>query len=128
MSLILHLSDLHLGPVSDADVPDDYKSEIVPLEDRTSRFTMLKETLTQLSGAFTKSGTSLDALVVSGDITFANDEEGFRRFEDVLSWLGHNRPEANKIVVVPGNHDVTRNSANSVEHYRHFITYVRNKG
>lgn len=128
MSLILHLSDLHLGTASAADVPDDYKSEIIPLEERTTRFTMLKETLTQLSEILARDNTRLDALVVSGDITFANNEEGFRRFEDVLSWLGDSRPDPHKIVVVPGNHDVTEGSLNSTEHYKYFIPYIRDKG
>ncbi len=68
MSLLLHLSDLHLGSVKDSDILDDFKSDIEPLERRLSRQRVLKETLTQLS--IQLSGKEdLYAVVISGDIT-----------------------------------------------------------
>src|ERR1700731_786002 len=104
MTSILHLSDLHLGPVRDEDIPDDYKSDIVPLAQRQSRFTMLKETLSQIHAVL--GNRPLDAVIVSGDITVQNDPRGFQMLKNVLDSLGDARPANDRIVIVPGNHDV----------------------
>jgi hypothetical protein len=126
MSLFLHLSDLHLGCVKQSDIPDDFKSDIEPLDRRLSRQQMLKETLTQLAVQLADS-EELHAVIISGDITVANDEGGFEMLEEVLGWLGTSRPPPERIVVVPGNHDVQWEVSGEVK-YERFIKHVRNKG
>jgi 3',5'-cyclic AMP phosphodiesterase CpdA len=129
MSLILHLSDLHLSPVEHKDVADDFKSDIVPLSERTTRLTALKESMTQLAGHLKQQGRQLDCVVISGDITVAYDETGFRKLEEVLDWLGDVRPASNRIVIVPGNHDVKWEvSGDPVSKYGLFRKYVRDQG
>ena len=129
MSLLLHLSDLHLGPVRDEDIPDDFKSDIPPLSERTTRYTILEDTLTQLSSQLRQAGEQLDAVVVSGDITVKNDERGFQKLDEVLSWLGDARPTPEKTIIVPGNHDVMWGvPGDSPAKYEFFKKYVRDKG
>src|SRR5215213_1619 len=107
MALILHLSDIHLGPVTEASVFDDYKSEIVPLPERTTRHTLLANTLRELGQTLLREGKTLDAIVVTGDITVANHEAGFAAFTGLLDQLGEVCPPPEKVIVTPGNHDVT---------------------
>ena len=128
MSLILHISDLHLGSISDTDTSDDFKSEIVPLKDRETRTSLLKESLEQLGAQITATGALLECVVISGDITYRNEEEGFKALDGILACLGSARPANNKIVVVPGNHDVAWGASDPTQRYKHFITYVRNQG
>jgi hypothetical protein len=48
MALILHLSDVHLGNITDSQVLGDFKSDIVPLAERPNRIQAIEESLTQL--------------------------------------------------------------------------------
>ena len=130
MSLILHLSDLHLGPVRNDDIPDEFKSDIPPLTERTTRYTTLKETLTQLVPQLKAQSKQLDAVVISGDITVANDEKGFQALDEVLKCLNGGAPfPAEKTVIVPGNHDVEWGlTGNPAGKYGLFKQYIRDKG
>jgi|SRR6266850_3501782 len=129
MSLILHLSDLHLGPEESGDVLGDYKSEIVPLPERITRQDLLRETLKKLAVRLKTETRSLDAVVITGDITIRGREEGFQQLEGILECLGEIRPRADQVVVVPGNHDVAWAPPDDPrERYKHFISYVRAKG
>lgn len=47
----------------------------------------------------------LDAIVITGDITYQGDPAGFNALDELLDSLGSVRPEPGKIVIVPGNHD-----------------------
>src|SRR5690348_16655510 len=126
--MILHLSDIHLGAKSPDDVADEYKAEFVPVEERTHRHQLLKWTMEALPEALALSGP-LDAIVVSGDITVGYDEAGFEQFEGLLAQLGDLRPTNNRVVVVPGNHDVAwRTPSSSEERYELFLKYVRAAG
>jgi 3',5'-cyclic AMP phosphodiesterase CpdA len=129
MALILHLSDIHLGPATKDSVFDDYKSEIVPLSERTTRHTLLRNTLRELGQTLLREGKTLDAIVVTGDITVANHEAGFASFTGLLSQLGEVCPPPQKVVVTPGNHDVTwKTPPSSEERYTNFLRHVRSKG
>src|SRR5437870_1617847 len=105
MGLILHLTDLHLGKAADAQDYGDYKSKIVMPGQRTQRRTLLENTLQEIAVRFGGEG-ELDAVVVSGDITVRNSEDGLKLFEGVLGKLGSMLPPPERIIIVPGNHDV----------------------
>ena len=121
-SLILHLTDLHLGPGAAETPLDDYKSEILgPLERRTRR-TALHATLEQLGAQLIAESRSLDAIVATGDFTYQGNRRGFAEFEDLLAKLGPACPPNAKIVVLPGNHDVVwRTRASSKARYKGFV-------
>jgi 3',5'-cyclic AMP phosphodiesterase CpdA len=129
VALILHLTDLHLGGKPDDGLVDDYKAEIIPMAERISRRRLLQTTLAAISRSLEESGEKLDAVVVSGDITYQNDPTGFEALETVLGTLGKQLPAAEAVLVVPGNHDVTWSTpASTPERYKHFITYIRSHG
>jgi DNA repair exonuclease SbcCD nuclease subunit len=127
MAIILHLSDLHLGELAPNDITEEFKSEIVPIAERPSRYNILQRTLKELCSRL-DSG-QLSAVIISGDTTVRNREDGFKKLEEVLSCLGPQCPEPDRIVVVPGNHDVQRDViADPQAKYAHFLKYVRARG
>jgi 3',5'-cyclic AMP phosphodiesterase CpdA len=127
MALILHLSDVHLGRAPQDEIADAYKQEFVPIAQRVSRQRILLWTLESLQEVV--KARPLDAVVVSGDLTVANHEDGFAKFEELIAALGPLRPPNHKVVVVPGNHDVTwQTQAASAERYELFDRYIRAAG
>jgi 3',5'-cyclic AMP phosphodiesterase CpdA len=129
MLRILHLTDLHLSSVNNDQVFDDYKSDLVPPAERNTRTSLLRNTLKELGQKLRRDKKTLDALVVTGDITVANADDGFEQLERLLSQLGTSRPPPERIVVIPGNHDVTWYTPPSTEkRYEKFLRYVRAKG
>jgi 3',5'-cyclic AMP phosphodiesterase CpdA len=128
MALILHLTDVHLGRAPDSQDYGDYKSKIVAPAQRTTRRTQLENTLQALGRRLQERGP-LEAVVVSGDLTVRNDEEGFKLLQDVLGKLGQALPPPERIVVVPGNHDVAwRTPASKEARYAAFLKHVRKAG
>ncbi|MBS1888293.1 MAG: metallophosphoesterase [Actinobacteria bacterium] len=107
MSLILHLSDLHLGPASPGQRDYDDKFGMDPDEGETET-DHLEHTLEALGRRLVESGNGLDAIVVTGDITKGNHTDGYRAFPPLLELLGDAMPAEDKVVVIPGNHDVDR--------------------
>jgi 3',5'-cyclic AMP phosphodiesterase CpdA len=129
MSLILHLSDLHLGNTPDQDEVGDYKIEAVTEKDRVTRVRLLRSTLVALSNWLVANNETLDGVIITGDITTQGRPEGFSALPDVLAALGSELPEASRIVVVPGNHDVTWGTRpGSEERYGAFLEGVRQAG
>lgn len=129
MALILHLTDLHLGGRPGDQSLDDYKSDIVPYAERVTRQELLKSTLRNLGRHLHKQKKTLDAVVVSGDVTVAGDPTGFLALPGLLAELDEVLPAADHIIVVPGNHDVTwKTLPSSSERYKNFVDLVRNKG
>jgi hypothetical protein len=105
MSLILHLSDLHLG--SPSLLQRDYDDKVGMEEEAGQTNTdHLAHTLEALGKSLIELGRTLDAVVVTGDITQGNHLDGYEAFAGVLDLLGDVRPEEKRIVVLPGNHDV----------------------
>jgi 3',5'-cyclic AMP phosphodiesterase CpdA len=126
VTLILHLSDIHLGGAPEEEIADDYKAEFVPLEERLARHRILAWTLEDLPRVLDE---PLNALVISGDVTVADREDGFEQLEDILAQLGDARPPAERTMVVPGNHDVTWHTPpSSNERYRNFLNHIRGAG
>lgn len=129
MSLLLHLSDLHLANTPDEDAVGDYKVEAVAERDRVTRASLLGSTLKALSGWLATNGETLDGIIITGDITTRGRPEGFGKLPGLLAELGEALPEASRVVVVPGNHDVAWDTKPStVERYRAFIESVRQRG
>jgi endonuclease/exonuclease/phosphatase family metal-dependent hydrolase len=120
-TLLLHLSDLHFGEGSAEDV--DWKTYIAfaKRENRRTRFEQFIRALPRTP----------DYVVVSGDITIAGHESGFRLFQETIDELikGNFLPSASKFIVVPGNHDVIRGTETQSERDRWdlFFKYVGNK-
>lgn len=86
---IAHWSDLHLGSRS----PDGQRAEV--------RMRSLLSSLNELS---------VDALVISGDLTRFGTLEELSRARDLLAAYGFS---GSRLVVVPGNHDVPRGQDSS---------------
>jgi 3',5'-cyclic AMP phosphodiesterase CpdA len=129
MALILHLTDLHLGDAGNGQEMDDHKLGLIPHDERVSRTLLIRNTLRQLRVQCVQNSETLDAVVVSGDITKNNDPGGYAEFSSVLEELGDQLPPPRRILVVPGNHDVAWETApSSVARYVNFIEYVRSKG
>lgn len=130
MSTILHLSDLHLSSKpTDDQVLGDHKVGILPPADRKRRLDLLRKTLEELGKRFGRKNQKLGAVVVSGDITVAHAEDGFKQLPPLLDALGPAHPGAERVVVVPGNHDVAWGTpASSDARYQQFLLHCRATG
>lgn len=126
---ILHLTDLHLGDDAPGSELGAYKEDFVELEERERRRGLIEQTLSQIDSELRNSGDSLAAVVVSGDITFGGDPGGYEQFEPLLEKLGDSRPDNERIVVVPGNHDVvSKTLPGSAERYSLFREHIVENG
>lgn len=129
MSLLLHLSDLHLGNSLAEDVLSDYKLGAIPEAERQTRVKLLENTLAGLAARLRSSGEALDAVIISGDITTRHRPDGFDRLPELLNKLGDALPPPERIVVVPGNHDVDWNQPPGVKaRYDAFLRATRSLG
>jgi hypothetical protein len=81
MSLILHLTDIHLGDLDESHVVDEYKSEIPPLSQRETRHDQLRFTLEAIVSA-------------PGGPTVIAGEEYSEVYERVLAIVGRLAPPA----------------------------------
>ncbi len=125
MALLLHLSDLHVGALDDTQVTADYKG-FLPLEEKENRVGLLRNSLTALAEKLSADGETLDSVVVTGDVSSKYDEQGFARLTELLDVLGDQRPPNDRVLVLPGNHDVKRGStASTEERYDFFLKYIR---
>lgn len=107
MSLILHLSDLHLGSPSRGQ--KDYEDKFATGDDvGVSDRDHLAHTLSALGAALVQQERRLEAVVVTGDLTKGNEPDGYADFDNLLAQLGEAKPPAERVMVVPGNHDVDR--------------------
>jgi 3',5'-cyclic AMP phosphodiesterase CpdA len=106
MSWILHLSDPHLGDVSKE--IDDEKAVFDGQPDLETTQTVFRRTLGTLDRFVADHGKPEFALI-SGDLTVASSQTGFDEFQELLVERASILPEEReRIVVVPGNHDVVR--------------------
>jgi 3',5'-cyclic AMP phosphodiesterase CpdA len=129
MSLLLHLSDLHLANAPAEDTIGDYKIEAVKDADRMSRIRLLRYTLKALQIWLSESGTALDGVIITGDVTTRGAPDGFRELPSLLGALGSALPDPKRIVVVPGNHDVTWGTESGTEErYSAFVEGIRAVG
>lgn len=128
VATLLHLSDLHLGD-EDYSTFADHKVEVIAPAARQGRSIVLASTLRALGDALSREGVPLDAIAISGDVTYQGQAGGFARLAEMLENLGSALPHPSRILVVPGNHDVRWGSApGSQERYADFIAGVRDLG
>ena len=129
MSLLLHLSDLHLANSPTEDAVGDYKIEAVREADRVSRIRLLRNTLKALTAWLSENDLALDGVIVTGDVTTRGAAAGFHELPGLLGALGTALPDPKHIVVVPGNHDVTWGTEpGSEERYHAYAEGVRSVG
>lgn len=125
MSLILHLSDLHLGSPSGWQL--DYDDKVgVGRGGGNTNISHLRRTIRALGTTLEREGRELNAVVVTGDLTKGNKSDGYAEFAEVINELGGAKPEPDRIVVVPGNHDVDRDvPAGDPRKLQRFLDAVR---
>jgi 3',5'-cyclic AMP phosphodiesterase CpdA/thymidylate synthase len=129
MSLLLHLSDLHLANAPTEDTVGDYKVDAVKEADRVTRISLLRNTLRALPAWLTENNLALDGVIITGDVTTRGALKGFHGLPGLLDALGTALPGPQHIVVVPGNHDVTWGTEpGNEERYRAYIEGVRSLG
>jgi 3',5'-cyclic AMP phosphodiesterase CpdA len=125
MARILHISDLHLASPSSGqhenEIGDYTKSGLVQPRERQTRLSLLQDTLTALGRSLTAEKQQLDAVIVTGDVALRGNAESYALLPDLLKHLGGALPVAERILVVPGNHDVLYGSLpSSAERYNAF--------
>jgi 3',5'-cyclic AMP phosphodiesterase CpdA len=128
MTTILHLSDLHLVDRARSPNNADEKSGLLHGTGATL-FDTLRLSLESLARTLAADQRSLDAVVMSGDVAHQNDAGGYDAFLELLEALDPMKPAADRVVVVPGNHDVERGRVpGDGERYRRFVTSMRGAG
>lgn len=129
MALILHIADLHLVAAESSAPIDDHKVGLVPKRARATHHKTLLLTMSRLGETLAKNGQTLDAIIVTGDISNKNNEGGYRAFLALLGALGAAKPGPERIVVVPGNHDVASGlPPGDPSRYAAFVEFIRNSG
>jgi len=127
MALILHLSDVHLIPAGgvDDEVGDYSKVGLIEPADRQARKGLLEDTLSALATWLEDQHRTLDAVVVTGDVALRGRKEGYDLLPSLLARLGSSLPAPDRIMVVPGNHDVAFHSPpSSRERYLAFAAAI----
>ena len=130
MPYLLHLSDLHLSLWDESDEVGDYKRNVIPAEARQRGRRILESTLHSVSHRMEEQGIVLDAVVITGDVTYQHRTDGFEILTATLErGLGERLPDVGRIVVVPGNHDVAWEAGpGTPERYDRFLRHVRSQG
>lgn len=127
MALILHLTDLHLGPGGADKLTADEKVKVIPARELETRLT---DTVKMIERVVDKlKGQKLSSVVISGDLTVANGLDGYYRLKEFFEELVPMLPsEKSAVVAVPGNHDVEWGTEPSTPaRYQHFKTFVRDE-
>jgi 3',5'-cyclic AMP phosphodiesterase CpdA len=125
----LHVTDVHVSLVGTPNYRDDRKTELAGLP-RQTRELALEQLLGRLAEQLEAAHTSLDGIIFSGDAQERGRPGGHRILLDLL--LHHFGPLGigpQKIVAVPGNHDVDRNFPPSTAgRYKEFCEVWRDGG
>lgn len=116
MGYILHISDLHLCDAKKDETIGDHKGGLVSEHDRIKRIDNLKRAFGILAS---KINEPLDSLIITGDITHQSSEVGFNRFQEILDSIQGILPRNDRIMLIPGNHDVKRGGA--TDRYERFL-------
>jgi 3',5'-cyclic AMP phosphodiesterase CpdA len=127
--LILYIADLHLVAPSASVALGDHKSSLVSTSERVTHHDALKLTLQRLGEYLTSNSLNLEAVVVTGDVADKNNDGGYQAFEELIEALGSAKPPNSKIVVLPGNHDVSAGlKREDPRRYDKFIRFIRSAG
>jgi thymidylate synthase/3',5'-cyclic AMP phosphodiesterase CpdA len=125
----LHLTDTHLSLVGEPFLRNDYKVTIPGIKDET-RELALDLLCRRLAEKLQRENKKLDAIFFTGDAQNRGKPGGHKLLLDML--LVHFGPigiSPERIVAVPGNHDVPRDSQpGSLERYRAFTETWRDGG
>ena len=123
MANLLHLSDLHLRSDPADDIIGDSKDTAIPAAMQQTSMRRIASTLEALRREIEAGTLPVDCIVLSGDVADKNDPKAYELLPAVLAPLVPALVPANRVVVVPGNHDVHRGSApSSPERWKHFLT------
>ncbi|MES2785855.1 MAG: metallophosphoesterase [Pseudomonadota bacterium] len=124
----LHITDTHLKPDGSAFAIDDRKIEL-QLEPQT-RENALESRLERLGERLADSNQLLDAVIFTGDALSGGKAGGDALLlELLLRHLGRHGITAQRIVAVPGNHDVPLGAEPGSEaRYKEFIQIWRSAG
>ena len=128
-ALILHLSDLHLttDPKKEK-VLEDMKGNPIPWEELKHFTEVLKGTILQLGLTLERDKKVLDAIVVSGDVTIGGSPDGFPILLNLIDSLGSSQPNDERVVIVPGNHDVVwRTAPGGPKRYANIVEHLGNR-
>lgn len=128
MALLLHLSDLHLTDDPSAAALADHKVHVVDPADAATRHGRLRSSLEALGRALSAAGRSLDSIVITGDVTNSGSPGGFAILDAAMDALGPAGPARDRILVLPGNHDVDRLAARAGEDRFAQFRMLRDKG
>lgn len=125
----LHITDTHLATIGTELPRDDHKVKIPAIKHDT-RETALRSTLHAIADDLRKRSTELDGVIFSGDAQMRGRPGGHQILLDLLiDALGPLGIGPEKVVAVPGNHDVPRGcSPSSSERYKAFIDVWRTAG
>ncbi|MDP3980311.1 MAG: metallophosphoesterase [Chlamydiota bacterium] len=116
--LFLHISDAHFSTDGTKANGQDIKNKLVGTKVRTNE-ELFESTLAAL--VKTWQGRKIAAILLTGDYDNRGPSGGMKRIRDILKKQLGNK-DLPPIVVVPGNHDVLRDSApNSSARYAEFI-------
>jgi 3',5'-cyclic AMP phosphodiesterase CpdA len=129
MSWILHLSDPHLGDVSPGQELGDNKVHLDRQRDLETTQRVFRHTLESLKSFVEQNGRPT-AAVVSGDLSYQARQGGFDAFVSLMSESADVLPRSrDRIVVVPGNHDVDWGASPGTEaRYARFLKATRDEG
>jgi len=125
----LHITDTHLKTAGTELKVDDFKVR-VPGIDPATRESAIAETLKRVATALHDSNQTLDGVIFCGDAQVGGQAGGHQLlFELLMEHLEKLGIAANKIIAVPGNHDVPRGSPpGSVGRYQAFTDVWRKGG
>jgi hypothetical protein len=125
----LHLTDSHLAGTGVPFRRDDLKTDVPGIAAGT-REASLELLLARLAERLAQDRQILDGVLFSGDAQHRNAPGGHERVIDLLlNHLGPLGVTTNRIVSVPGNHDVPQGSPpSSKERYSDFVRVWRDRG
>jgi 3',5'-cyclic AMP phosphodiesterase CpdA len=123
LALLLHLTDLHLDTSPGSGIISDGKVDVIDDASLQKRISTIRTSLAALRLALIRDERELDAIAITGDITHRGNPDGFALLSQLLEPLGEMRPSNDRILIVPGNHDVALGSEPSERsRYEGFLT------
>lgn len=125
----LHITDSHLSGIGTPFLRDDHKVKVAGIGPNT-REASLESVLSRLAERLQQDGEALDGVLFSGDAQDRNAPGGHEKVLDlILNHLGSVGISAQRIVAVPGNHDVPKEAPpSSAARYQDFIRAWADRG